>query len=107
MSFTWQDVLLALAPKATASLSLLGSSWILIEFATDPYHKLQHSMYHRIILGLSVVDFASSLAAFATTWPIPASEGNDNDDSFLWSTGTWTTCTIQGMLNQFGIASPM
>ena len=31
MEFTWQDVLLALAPKATASLSLLGSSWILIE----------------------------------------------------------------------------
>ena len=104
MSFTWQDVLLALAPKATASLSLLGSSWILIEFATDPYHKLQHSMYHRIILGLSVVDFASSIAAFATTWPIPAS---DNYYSFLWSTGTPTTCTIQGMLNQFGIASPM
>ena len=96
-----QQVLLAVAPKVSASLSLLGSSWIIIEVLTD---KLKNTtVFHRLLFAMSSFDIISSAAFFASTWPIP----KFLTENVIWNIGNISSCHIQGFLLQLGIASPM
>jgi len=65
-----QQVGLALGPKFSGSLSILGSSWIIFEVLRDK--KKQAMVYHRLLLGLSIFDVIISFAWFLSTWPVPA-----------------------------------
>jgi hypothetical protein len=97
---TTQQVALALTPKFSALLSLVGSLWIVVEVMTD---KLKRStVFHRLLLGMSGVDILSSLAFFASTWPVPR-----HTEDVIWATGGSTSCMLQGFFIQVGIASPM
>ena len=89
---------LALIPKATGGLSLCGSLFILqdILFCSDT--KRKRSVYHRIMLGLSLFDSMSSLVNIASTWPTPAFLA----DQVYLAAGTTATCVAQGFFNELG-----
>jgi len=87
-----QWLALAAAPKVPAFLSVLASSWIVTEVLTKPHKR--STLYHRIMLGLASMDIIFSLAAFASTWPIP------HEATPMWSAGNDLTCNLQGFMIQ-------
>ena len=95
-----QNIALAIVPKFTSFLSLLGSSWIIVEVFTEK-NKTQ-SVYHRLLCAMSIYDVLESVWNFCSTWPIPVGSPN------LWgASGTTQTCTAQGFFLQLGLAVPM
>jgi hypothetical protein len=103
---------LAYASKATAFLSILGSSWIIYEllFHKDRNSKgrglLRRSTYHQIILCMSLVDLLSSLWIFVGTWALNLDTAGPRLED-VGASGTQATCSAQGFFIQLGIASPM
>jgi len=100
MSFSPTQKTLAILPKFTGFLSLMGSLFI---FQDVVIHKRPISrVYYRIMLGLSCSDMIASTVNIFSTWPIPPDSGN-----FLAS-GTTATCTAQGFFNELGnLATPL
>lgn len=91
---------LGVLPLFSGSLSLFGSSWIIVEVATTKAKR--HSVYNRLLLGMSIVDVSTSIAYMFTTIPIPA-----GTDEVLWAYGNTHTCTAQGFFIQLGIVPPV
>ena len=91
---------MAILPKCTGFLSLMGSLFI---FQDIIIHKRPiDRAYYRIMLGLSCCGIISSTVNFLSTWPIPPDSG-----AFLAS-GTTATCTAQGFFNELGnLATPL
>lgn len=95
-----QQIALAIVPKFTSFLSLLGSSWVILEVTTQK-EKAQ-SVYHRLLCAMSIYDVLESVWNFCSTWPIPRGTPN------IWgASGTTQTCTAQGFFLQLGLAIPM
>mmetsp|Transcript_17893 Transcript_17893/g.32260 ORF Transcript_17893/g.32260 Transcript_17893/m.32260 type:complete len:670 (+) Transcript_17893:74-2083(+) len=95
-----QQATLAVVPKITGWLSVIGSSTIAyFLLVRDPSKRKK--VYHRLILGMAIADISSSVWLSLSTWPIPASSG------VLWAVGTTKTCTAQGFFTQLGISSPL
>lgn len=97
---------IAYAPKVGASLSLLGSSYILYDclrqlrlFQTLPGRSSGRILtYQRLMMGLSIGDIMYSTAFFLGTWPMPAGSPN------VWGAhGNVATCTLVGVLAQGGV----
>ena len=61
---------LAVAPHISGFLSVLGSLVIVLDIVRDR-KKWHDSVYHRLMLGLSVTDILGSFAKALGTWPIP------------------------------------
>lgn len=95
-----QQKLLAILPKLTGLLSLLGSGWISIEVLSEP-KKLQ-KVYHRLVLAMSLYDVMQSIWFFASTWPIPADTPN-----VYGASGNRGSCIAQGFFIQMGLAVPI
>ncbi|KAG7337964.1 hypothetical protein IV203_032097 [Nitzschia inconspicua] len=91
------DKALALVPKVTGSLSLMGSIFVVQDVARDE-KKRTESVYHRIMMGLSIFSGISSVTNFLSTWPIPAYQS----DTVFLATGTTATCTAQGFFAELG-----
>lgn len=100
MSFTPTQKTLAILPKCTGFLSLLGSLFI---FQDIIIHKRPiKRVYYRIMIGLSCSDMIASMVNIFSTWPMPPDSG-----AFLAS-GTTATCTAQGFFNELGnLATPL
>merc|ERR1712032_734391 len=99
-TFDWESKWIALAPKPFAFLSILGSVCIMrYVLASD---QRRRSIYHRLLLGLSVYDFMGSCAVLAGTLAIP----KGTPDVFMAS-GTQGTCSAQGFFIQMGIGTPL
>lgn len=92
-----QSRALAMLPKVSGSLSVIFSTLIICTVARD--HKKRSRTYHRLLVGISLVDISSSFWLGLSTWPIPKS------DNVLWSVGNDITCNLQGFFIQFGISS--
>jgi hypothetical protein len=92
-----QQIALAVTPKITASLSILGSAWIVVEVLTVP--EKRGNVYNRLLLAMSFFDIISSLTFFASTWPIP-----EGADGVYMAVGSERSCVAQGFFIQFGIA---
>jgi len=101
MHYSSQSKTLALLPKFTGFLSLMGSAFI---FQDVVFHKKPiHRVYHRLVLGLSCSDCIASIVNILSTWPIP--EGSAN---VYLASGTTQTCTAQGFFNELGnLATPL
>ena len=104
MSYTdAQLTALAIVPKVTSVLSLIGSSIIMSDILAvyrGKRGRTRLSPRHRILAGMSFCDSLSSFGWFLTTWPIPS------DISYTkWTVGTQATCTLQGFLVQLGVGA--
>ena len=99
-NFTWQQKWLAITPKPFALLSMLGSVYI-IKYVLKSTNR-RSTVYHRILLGLSVSDFLNSSAIFVGSWTIPK-----GTPGVYLANGTTTTCTIQGFFIQMGVGTPL
>ena len=74
-----------------SSLSMIGSIYIVQDVLRNP-RKRKESIYHRLMLGLSIFDILSSFSLyFLTSWPQP--EGHSP-----FSFGTLVTCDATGFI---------
>lgn len=85
---------MALTPKASSALSLPGSAYIIYQSIVDFRRKKTASAMQRALVGMSCVDFLSSIGWFLSTWAAPVSSG-----AYLAS-GNEATCRFQGFLLQ-------
>jgi hypothetical protein len=96
---TAQEATLAITPKITGLLSILGSSWIVVEVLTQE-NKCKN-VYNRLMCAMSFFDVMSSFALFASTWPIPK-----ETEGIIFAVGNQKTCVAQGFLIQAGTIVP-
>ena len=76
-------------------------SLCLVEVCTSKT-KRNHP-YHRLLFAMSLYDAAESIWYFLSTWPIPASQSDDQ----IWAIGTTQTCSAQGFFLMLGVAVPI
>jgi len=88
--------------KPFAILSMIGSICIIKHIIASPKHLVRTSTFHRILLGLSILDLTTSFVVFLGTWPIP----KDTPNVYLAS-GNDRTCTAQGFWVQLGVGVPL
>ncbi len=88
-------------PKITGLLSITGSGYIAQDVLRNP-HKRTNSIYHRLMLGLSVSDIIYSTSAFVlTSWPIPRGY-------FIGAAGNVATCDTSAFFSSIGMfATPL
>jgi len=117
-SITGKKIALALIPKFTGFLSLVGSLFVIYDIVRRNSRngssmtvgvmtigvKRKNTLFHRIMLGLSFFDSMASIVNVLSTWPTPSDQG----DVVFGAFGNTTTCTIQGFFNEFGnITTPL
>mmetsp|Transcript_17865 Transcript_17865/g.30810 ORF Transcript_17865/g.30810 Transcript_17865/m.30810 type:complete len:151 (+) Transcript_17865:61-513(+) len=86
-------------PAFTGMLSFLSSGFLVQHILRSK--KQRHSMYSRLIVGLSSADmFSSFFGFFLSTWPMP---------SGTWlaygASGNEHTCEMQGFFFQLGLCA--
>ena len=91
---------LAIWPKVTGSLSIMGSASIIYEVLRDK--KKRRKVYHRIMLAMSLIDVNTSFWYALSTWPMPK-----DTQGVAYASGTQQSCTAQGFFVQLGLATPM
>ena len=115
-SFTGKSKALAIVPKLTGFLSLVGSLFVIHDILRRSSEngssttiwafrtRKRDSMFYRIMLGVSIFDSIASITNILSTWPTPSDQG----DVVYGALGTTTTCTVQGFFNEFGnITTPL
>jgi len=95
---------ITIVPKVTSLLSSIALVTFLRCIIARRRENLQ-KMYHRLVFGMSIVDLIRSLSFFVGTWSVPPHAGGD--EQIFWEIGTYTTCRIQGFINQVGLAVPL
>lgn len=95
MAFTAKQILLAVLPKVSGTLSFIGSSIIFQDVIRNK--KRRNTVYSRLMLGLSTFDVMASIVNIMSTWSIPSDVPN-----LFGSSGTTATCTAQGFFNETG-----
>ena len=98
--FSWQDKYLAITPKPFASMSILGSLYIIKHVLSKPERR--GAVFHRILLGLSIYDLVSSIAMFLGSWPIPR-----GSPGVYLAGGNDATCSAQGFFVQLTVGTPL
>lgn len=118
-----QNIAIAIVPKFSGTLSLLGSLFIVISILgnkcnnnnnlrsnrsrqrrmrsrrTQRSTRKRSNVQMRLLLGLSICDIIQSTCHIMSTWPIPR---DTIYGFFMYNVGNQTTCTIQGFLLLFG-----
>lgn len=88
---------LAICPKVAGLLSMGGTVYIFLKiFASNRLNRpiRPEVVYNRLLLGLSIGDFAYAFAYFLSTWPVPK---DTLLDDFIWgNVGNQATCNFQG-----------
>ena len=95
-----EQIALAVTPKISGFLSVIGSGWIVVEILT--VREKRHNVYNRLLLAMSFIDVLSSAWFAASTWPIP-----DTAQHVYQPIGSQQTCNAQGFFIQIGIATPI
>jgi len=86
---------MAIVPKFSAMMSLLGSGCIISEVYADHKRK-KSSVVKRILFGMSITDLCMSGAWIFTTWPSPV------ETPVAFAAGNTQTCVAQATFLQFG-----
>jgi len=94
-----QQMALAIAPKVTSILSTITLMFFLrcVNCRKDNLQK----MYHRLVLGMSMVDLIRSVNFVVGTHFMTADAENK------YAGGSEMTCNAQGFINQLGLAVPL
>lgn len=95
-----QQVALAMAPKIPAALSILSSSYIVMDSLRRRRRHRDRSTYHHLLIGLSVNDVLMSAGLFTSTWFMPADTPN-----VFGAVGTIASCEAIGFVEQAGLAA--
>lgn len=90
-------ILLALIPKISGTLSVIGSALIALNVAST---KQPRNTYQRLLCSLALVDAMSTTSLLLSTWPIPKEE-----DNLAWNIGNNTSCKVQGFFVQLKVVS--
>ena len=93
-----QDMTLAVLPIVSGALSAWGSANIIYMVCTTPAKN--RNPYKRILLGLSVGDFCSSLALSLQAFLLP-----HDTSQRVWASGTDATCTAMGFFQQLSLTN--
>jgi hypothetical protein len=97
-----QNVAMAWVPRFSALLSIFGSSMIIYDVLRDKTKR--SSLFHTLMVAMSVFDIFGSIAWGLTTLPIPEYEYGET--SGIYGTkGNVATCKMQGFLFQLGFIS--
>ena len=81
--------------KVTGSISCIGSGYIIQDVLCHPGRRSK-SVYHRIMVGLSVMDILFSLCTHILgSWVMPKGSG-------LWAAGNMTSCNTAAFIMSFG-----
>lgn len=91
---------MTIMPKVTSLVSSIALGTFIRCMIARRRENLQ-KMYHRLVFGMSIVDLIRSLSFLVGTWSVPPHAET------YWEVGTKTTCTIQGFINQIGLAVPL
>ncbi len=88
--------------KVGGTISCIGSTYIIQDVLRHP-DKRSKSIYHRIMVGLSLMDILSSFFTFFLgSWPMPRGA------PYLWAAGTMALCDAAGFIGWFGVlGSPL
>lgn len=90
---------IAFLPCVTGTLSIIGSSLIVRKVIKKP--KRETNTYHRLLLGMSILDIPFSLSKALATLPVPA------DTGAIGAMGTPATCAAAGAFAQWGSIPPI
>lgn len=93
LEYTSQQVALAIVPKCSATLSIIGSGYILQYILRRP--RKRKTVFSRLMVGLSASDGVASICFFLSTWPVPA-----GTEGAYAAVGTTQSCTAQGLFGQ-------
>ena len=87
--------------KVAGSISCIGSSYI-VQDVLRHEDKRSESIYHRIMVGLSIMDlFYSFFVHILSSWPMPKG-------SYLWAIGNMASCDAVAFLGRIGLSgSPL
>ncbi len=91
---------LAILPKVSSVLSIMGSSALLVECLHYDRKRLERVMY-RILCIVAAFDIMESIWNFASTWAMP---WPDTDET-IFASGNSATCTAQGFFLQLGVTN--
>jgi hypothetical protein len=97
-----QKAAMAWMPRISASLSLFGSSMIIYDIVRNQIKR--GSVYHTLMLAMSVFDIFSSIAWGLSTLPIPEYEYGEPSGVY-GARGNENTCKTQGFFVQLGYTS--
>lgn len=101
-----EQIILAITPKCTSFLSIIGSSYIIfhcIRFQKKSDYQqrgFDTAVYNRLLFALSTCDLMSSFSFFMSTWALPRSY--DDLNMPIYNIGSTHTCKMQGFTLQFG-----
>lgn len=96
---------LAVVPKFSSILSLIGSTWIAIEVLTGTHNRNvlnRTHPYHRLLLAMSIYDILESIWNFVSSWAIPR-----GTEGVYKPLGTTATCSAQGFFLTLSVAVPI
>jgi len=96
---TSQEKILAVTPKCTSPLSIVGSFYVVYKILSrdrslDRVGLNIRNCYTDLLLGVCSADFISSIAYFLSTWPIP--KDTVYSENIWGEAGNQLTCNIQG-----------
>ena len=89
----------AILPKVCCIFSFFGCFYI-IQHVLRCQKRRRHSIYHRLLLGMSLQDVIFSIGTFVSTWAVPTQESQAS--STIWTYGTMGTCVAQGFVTHAG-----
>jgi G protein-coupled glucose receptor regulating Gpa2 len=92
-----QSIALAVIPKISGTVGMMFCAVIIFTVMRDKNRR--NKTYHRLLVGLSVVDMICAFWLALSTWPIPV------ESNVLWASGNDGTCTLQGFFTSFGVTS--
>ena len=84
---------LAIVPKITAFPSIVSATFIAQHILRHP--KRRSRVYHRLMLGMSLMDVICATKSFVSTWPVP-----EEALYVVGNVGTMETCAAAGFLGQ-------
>jgi len=102
---TKQQKILAIVPKCTSALSIVGCLYVVCSTILGRVRTTQQNdrTWTNLLIGLCSADLITSVAFFLSTWPAP--KGTWEGDNFWGERGNQTTCNIQGFMIQLGSLS--
>jgi len=96
-----QEMVLALLQLVSGTLSLIGSSTIILKITRNLYKNKASTPYDRIILGLSSCDILISCTHIVSPFLLPR-----DTSQRVWAMGSESTCRNLGFMAQLSMWGP-